>query len=130
MEIGEFDLMDWTDEKISELTGMWSAGLTAGAIGKQLGITKNAVVGKVHRLGLKSRPSPIRQKSIAKHVAEKPAPRIFTLADMSPQTCRWPSGDPKHADFRCCGRRVSEGKPYCPEHCDIAYVKYNKVAVG
>ena len=116
--------MGWTDEKIKRLKKLWSEGLTTGTIGKRLGITKNAVVGKAHRLGLKSRVSPIKHKPIAINVVKKLLPRIFTLADMSSQTCRWPSGDPKGADFQCCGSLVSEGKPYCPDHCNVAYVTY------
>jgi len=116
--------MYWTDEKIARLKKLWSEGLTTAAIGKQLGVSKNAVVGKVHRLGLEGRSSPIKrqQKTEAK---KKPHP-IFTLANMSSWSCRWPSGDPQQADFQFCGHTVKEGKPYCAEHCGIAYMGYGK----
>lgn len=52
--------MSWTDERIQELTRLWQAGLSASDIGKRLGMSKNAVVGKAHRLKLPSRPSPIK----------------------------------------------------------------------
>ena len=42
--------MDWSPEQISELTRLWGEGLTTSEIGKRLGISKNAVVGKAHRL--------------------------------------------------------------------------------
>ena len=53
--------MGWTDEQVEELKRLWDKGLTTGEIGKVLGVSKNAVVGKAHRLGLNSRPSPIRR---------------------------------------------------------------------
>ena len=56
--------MDWTDDRISELTKLWNEGLSTAEIGKLLGISKNAVVGKAHRLRLASRPSPIRRMAI------------------------------------------------------------------
>ena len=51
--------MGWTDEQVEELKKLWDQGLTTGEIGKALGVSKNAVVGKAHRLKLDSRPSPI-----------------------------------------------------------------------
>lgn len=53
--------MSWTDERINELTRLWQQGLSASEIGKRLGVSKNSIVGKAHRLNLPSRPSPIRQ---------------------------------------------------------------------
>jgi len=117
--------MEWTDERITHLKKLWSEGLTAAAISKQLRVSKNAVVGKVHRLGLKGRPSTINRKRKTKMI-KKLIP-TFTLADMSSRSCRWPSGDPQHADFRFCGHTVKEGKPYCAEHCDIAYVGHGRL---
>jgi GcrA cell cycle regulator len=54
--------MSWTDERIQELTDLWQQGFSASEIGKRLGVSKNAVVGKAHRLNLPSRPSPIKQQ--------------------------------------------------------------------
>jgi len=119
--------MEWTDERIARLKKLWSEGLTTTAIGKQLRVSKNAVVGKVHRLGLKGRSSQI--KGQLKADAKKNLAPSFTLADMSPRSCRWPSGDPQQADFRFCGHLAKEGKPYCAEHCDIAYVRYGNLRV-
>ena len=53
--------MGWTDEQVEELKRLWGEGLTTGEIGKALGVSKNAVVGKAHRLALTGRPSPIRR---------------------------------------------------------------------
>jgi GcrA cell cycle regulator len=55
--------MTWNDERIAELKKLWDEGLSASAIGERLGISKNAVVGKAHRLKLPSRPSPIKRGS-------------------------------------------------------------------
>jgi GcrA cell cycle regulator len=59
--------MSWTDERIEKLTKMWEGGSTASQIADELGgVSRNAVIGKAHRLGLKARPSPVKAN-------EKPA---------------------------------------------------------
>jgi GcrA cell cycle regulator len=115
----------WTDDRIANLKKLWSEGLTTVEIGKRLGVSKNAVVGKAHRLGLKSRPSPIRR------LGKKPEPKkeeatVYTLATLTTLTCRWPIGDPKEEDFHFCGKPIFLTKPYCAEHCAQAYVGSNK----
>ena len=63
--------MSWTDERIATLTKMWEGGSTASQIADELGgVSRNAVIGKAHRLGLKSRPSPV--KANEKKAASKP----------------------------------------------------------
>ena len=109
----------WTDERVQELRRLWSDGLTTGEIGKALGVSKNAVVGKAHRLGLKGRPSPIKR---VKQKQPKQDSRISSVIDLSAHTCRWPEGDPKEPGFHFCGKPAIPGKPYCPEHAAIAYV--------
>ena len=53
--------MSWTDERIDSLKGMWEKGMTASQIAEELGgVSRNAVIGKAHRLGLQSRPSPVK----------------------------------------------------------------------
>lgn len=64
--------MSWTDERIDRLKTMWEKGLTASQIADELGgVSRNAVIGKAHRLGLKSRPSPVK----ANEGEAKPAPK-------------------------------------------------------
>lgn len=63
----------WTDKKINELKKLWGKGLTTAEIGKKLNVSKNAVVGKAHRLGLKSRPSPIKNTAARKTAVAKPS---------------------------------------------------------
>ncbi|OWR01296.1 GcrA family cell cycle regulator [Sphingopyxis witflariensis] len=66
--------MSWTDERIESLRTMWEKGLTASQIADELGgVSRNAVIGKAHRLGLKSRPSPVKAAEKAKP-AVKAAP--------------------------------------------------------
>ncbi|RYD43377.1 MAG: GcrA cell cycle regulator [Sphingomonadales bacterium] len=71
--------MSWTDERIESLRTMWEKGLTASQIADELGgVSRNAVIGKAHRLGLKSRPSPVKATEKAKPVkaaAAPPAPK-------------------------------------------------------
>ena len=54
--------MAWTDQMVEDLRKMWKEGLTTGEIGRRLNVSKNSIVGKVHRLGLSGRPSPIKKK--------------------------------------------------------------------
>ena len=57
--------MIWTDESVEELKRMWDRGMTTGQIAKALSVTKNSIIGKVHRLCLTARPSPIKKASDA-----------------------------------------------------------------
>ncbi|GGB49405.1 GcrA family cell cycle regulator [Blastomonas aquatica] len=64
--------MSWTDERIDQLKTMWEKGLTASQIAEELGgVSRNAVIGKAHRLGLKSRPSPVKAGEAKPKVAKK-----------------------------------------------------------
>ena len=76
--------MSWTEDRIATLTKMWEGGATASQIADELGgVSRNAVIGKAHRLGLKSRPSPVKanEKKAApaakkkKAAPAKPAPK-------------------------------------------------------
>ncbi|MPT48838.1 MAG: GcrA cell cycle regulator [Sphingobium sp.] len=73
--------MSWTDERIDQLKGMWEKGMTASQIAEELGgVSRNAVIGKAHRLGLQSRPSPVKsgdgtRKKAAPKKAASPAPK-------------------------------------------------------
>lgn len=72
--------MSWTDERIATLKKMWEGGATASQIAEELGgVSRNAVIGKAHRLGLKSRPSPVKSNdkkaaAPAPATTRKPAP--------------------------------------------------------
>jgi GcrA cell cycle regulator len=63
--------MSWTDERIDKLKSLWGQGLTASQIADELGgVSRNAVIGKAHRLGLESRPSPVKGHDAADAVSE------------------------------------------------------------
>ena len=66
--------MSWTEERIDRLKAMWTKGATASQIAEELGgVSRNAVIGKAHRLGLESRPSPVKPGE-EKEKKAKPAP--------------------------------------------------------
>lgn len=72
--------MSWTDERIDQLKSMWEKGLTASQIADELGgVSRNAVIGKAHRLGLQSRPSPVKANEAPRKAAppmRKPVPPV------------------------------------------------------
>lgn len=144
--------MGWTDERVSTLKKLWLEGLSASQIAKQLGgVTRNAVIGKVHRLGLSGRAAPsqpqrpvFKAPRIARPAAPAPQqpvrrpvivaaptppepvhrieqPGSATVLTLGAHMCKWPIGDPSSDGFSFCGRRNSEDGPYCSEHARVAY---------
>jgi GcrA cell cycle regulator len=86
--------MSWTDERIERLKTMWTSGSTASQIADDLGgVSRNAVIGKAHRLGLEARPSPVKageeKDKIKKVAVPKPA------AEASPKPAPDPTPEPK-----------------------------------
>ncbi|MBM3484479.1 MAG: global cell cycle regulator GcrA-like protein [Alphaproteobacteria bacterium] len=123
--------MSWTPERIAEVTRLWNQGLTTAEIGRLIGMSKNAIVGKAHRLGLPPRPSPIKREArVARpmrsepRVVERPSPPPVQLViSTSGATCKWPIGHPGEPEFGFCGQPAVEGKPYCVEHYTRAYIQ-------
>lgn len=147
--------MVWTDEVVEELRKMWDRGMTTGQIAKALNVTKNSIIGKVHRLCLTARPSPIKKApaklekaptsgsktttttkksaesntdftSVEEKVEQSVEETNIPLVKLDNHTCRWPLGDPRDDDFCFCGKRVKTGQTYCEEHSAIAYVRVGK----
>ena len=89
--------MSWTDERIATLKKMWEGGSTASQIAEELGgVSRNAVIGKAHRLGLKSRPSPVKAND-KKKAAKKAAPKSTAAtkkADRAPKSAAKPTAKP------------------------------------
>jgi GcrA cell cycle regulator len=141
----------WTSERVAQLKDCIRAGLTCSRIAAEIGVTRNAVIGKMNRLGL-SRPKDVAAASPdAKRAAWRPrnVTRLFTqhrtlvelppepqaraeaasipngsgcsLLELSPASCRWPISEPGAADFCFCGNTQVEGLPYCVGHARIAY---------
>jgi len=135
----------WSEDRVTTLKSLWLDGLSASQIAKQLGgVTRNAVIGKVHRLGLSGRAAPAtparaagfsapRMRRLARTarlarapvpMSHRPAPPplppaegpglVDNLVHLPVHACKWPIGDPKSADFSFCGRRT-DGR-YCAAH--------------
>ena len=173
----------WDEATVARLREEWALGYSTGEIGRRMGISKNAVVWKAHRLNLPARPSPIvrsgtplapraprvrgatlpplasAEKPLA--VMRTPEPRPLkpgravpleitppervappapaevavaflraraALAKASPvrpppRPCCWPIGEPRTPSFRFCRAESEPGRPYCAEHCKLAYVR-------
>jgi len=139
----------WNESNVERLRELWDQGLPTAQIGKLLGFTKNAVVGKAHRIGLERRPSPIRRTAVKpdrkkarspiipklnfENTKEEVVEKQKTQKNFQPviknlftnsvkRGCEWPNGHPDESDFKFCGKERFEDKPYCLEHCAIAYV--------
>lgn len=144
--------MSWTDERVSQLKQLWGEGKTAAEIAKMLGgVTRNAVIGKAHRLKLSGRVSPVQvtggrvEAALSKVSNDQRAPKIpirervpsapiqpsmreenipikgIQLTELRESTCRWPIGDPKQEGFKFCGCNASPGMTYCDNHTRLAY---------
>ena len=138
--------MSWTSEKVEKLKELWSKGHTASQIAEMLGdTTRNAVIGKAHRLNLEAR-APSKQSSSSRSkdnkqvVRRSPAPmsrkakfqsilldKNFeaenpkSLEELTENTCKWPIGHPDEESFYFCGRSSLKDFSYCKLHLLYAY---------
>lgn len=187
----------WDNLTLKKLKSLVGKGLSTSEIGRRLGMSKNAVVGKLNRMGwnatatatttktTKTKTTTVKTKKAAtvatktktatkepakksttkapakktvtkatpkktaakKATVAKPATKVDTtkpkkesksseknlamhqriiqhsleMANLKPNQCRWPIGDPDSENFHFCGKTVFTGKPYCYEHCRLAY---------
>lgn len=133
--------MSWTEDRVDKLKKLWADGLSASQIARQLGeVTRNAVIGKVHRLGLSGRTTTSRvdrPRSIA--IRRPPRPRLVvpepemveerrlpsgdyaTVMTVREGMCKWPIGDPSTEEFHFCGHSVDDNASYCVAHSRMAY---------
>ena len=165
----------WDNATLKKLKALTGKGLSTSEIGKRLGMSKNAIVGKLNRLGwnakaggatagaekkaevkkLDDKPvvakkttvkkSEPAKKTSVKEIVTKTTPKVaeaktdakttaknlamhqriiqhsLEMANLKPNQCRWPIGDPDSEHFHFCGETVFIGKPYCYEHCKQAY---------
>lgn len=133
---------NWTDDRVEQLKALWTDGLSASQIARTIGgVTRNAVIGKVHRLGLTGRAAPAQPEHprlpAAPRAAVRPAAapqpqteeepialddgNFATVLTITDHMCRWPIGDPSDGEFHFCGRKVKAGSPYCEAHARKAY---------
>jgi GcrA cell cycle regulator len=143
------NLPTWTTERVERLISHFQAGLSCRQIAADIGVSRNAVIGKLSRLGL------TRGKTIGEPRAKKPAkersaarsvPRLqyqmlqtlyeddlgpanapvvseqrCSLFELSKERCRWPISTPGAEDFCFCGNQPLDGQPYCLGHTRLAY---------
>ena len=184
----------WDSVALKKLKALTGKGLSTSEIGKRLGMSKNAIVGKLNRLGWNAKAggaptvketesksvtkkstdkkasakitakvaekkttgvkttakSAAKKTTVAKKTEKKTAEKVketekntvvktaktdvknlamhqriiqhsLEMANLKPNQCRWPIGDPDSEHFHFCGETVFVGKPYCYEHCKQAY---------
>ncbi len=140
----------WTAERIELLKIRFAAGLSCRQIADAIGVSRNAVIGKLSRLNLsreKAVPPRPARKAVAKEHRPGKAPRsrwplrlasyaepqpaaddepihnghCCSLLELSDARCRWPISTPGAEDFCFCGNPPVEGLPYCAGHTRLAY---------
>ena len=138
----------WTTERVEQLKLRFAEGLSCREIAADIGVSRNAVIGKISRLNLtrdKGRTQTLRQKDtpsrpkasarlrqlLIKVVPLEAEPYVeaepihnghtCSLFELSKETCRWPISTPGAEDFCFCGNPPVEGLPYCAGHSRLAY---------
>ena len=138
--------MSWTDEKVAKLKELWGTGSTASQIAEIIGgISRNAVIGKAHRLNLSAKiktrtatsnqnfESSLEEKNIKnRKVRRSKFKSLIIDKDFEPESpkqleqldeksCKWPIGHPDEKTFYFCGRSSLKDFSYCKLHLLYAY---------
>jgi len=137
--------MSWTEEKVNKLKELWGKGQTANQIATIIGgVSRNAVIGKAHRLNLSSKikarsPNQLNKgfdknkdsqlklkgkrskfKSLILDKNFEPAKNL-NLEELTEDTCKYMEGNPNEKDASFCGRKNVEKFSYCPLHLMIVF---------
>tara|TARA_B100000963_G_scaffold161669_1_gene140578 strand:- start:1547 stop:2035 length:489 start_codon:yes stop_codon:yes gene_type:complete len=140
--------MSWTDEKVAKLKELWGKGSTASQIAETLGgVSRNAVIGKAHRLNLSGKIIAKRNSNShkinksnnlnSKKVRRGRFKSIIIEKDFEPEnpkqleeldekSCKWPIGHPNEKNFYFCGRSSLKDFSYCKLHLLYAFQPKNK----
>ncbi len=137
--------MSWTDEKVEKLKELWGKGNTASQIAEIIGgISRNAVIGKAHRLNLSAKiktRSVSTQNNASKHKSNQGIKKLsrkgrfksllldknfepaknLSLEELTEHTCKYMEGHPDKPDSSFCGRKTVEKFSYCPLHLMIIF---------
>ena len=138
--------MSWTEEKVAKLKELWGKGNTASQIAEIIGgISRNAVIGKAHRLNLSAKiktrtatsnqnfDNSINEKNIQIRRGRKSKFKSLIidkdfepenpkqLEELDENSCKWPIGHPDQKDFYFCGRSSLKDFSYCKLHLLYAY---------
>jgi GcrA cell cycle regulator len=142
-------LQTWTTERVEALKIHFAAGLSCREIAAEIGVSRNAVIGKISRLNLSRDKDVMRVPKKEAENVKRPrgAQRLrqillrsfpsetepvsedepihnghtCSLFELNKETCRWPISTPGQADFCFCGNTPIEGLPYCAGHSRLAY---------
>jgi GcrA cell cycle regulator len=138
----------WTTQRVELLKSHFEAGLSCREIAASIGVSRNAVIGKLSRLQLARGPAGVEQHPprVARERSRKSVPRLqyqilqsvyenappleeapiaserrCSLFELSKERCRWPISTPGAEDFCFCGNTPVDGMPYCSGHTRLAY---------
>ena len=136
----------WTEAKADRMIELYIDGMSTAAIGRAIGMSKNAVISKCHRVGLPARPSPIkghathaprptpqaRQRAAQAVTAVRgdvvvvrlraPAVTVFPMGALgSARTCQWIEGPAQGAHTAFCGHASAPGRSWCTTHTALVF---------